>query len=295
MSTPVHELQLEMTLGMDPRATTAPATPRAEAQTDSAASLRTGAAEAAQGEFEMLSTELLDNRRCQSIVGDLNDFENEVFGPDFACDRHHLQTWADSGCLLYAAVTGEAVAGRRRVLSALSVFVTTAAARDRMLLGHIPDFEMAAWTATDRKEQPTLYLSSVISVAPRHLAGMYQSLLRDLVQFRESHGLVFHGGFAVAAAPAGRRHMAKCGFRVLDGHRYRETYDLMVIDARTATSPFWATLLNDGTIFLHRADSAYGVEASSLTRPQTPDDSAREVERRLAQAKADRLRGKLDY
>ncbi len=290
MNAPVHERQLEMPLpaelGKRPTPVSAEPAP---------AALAAAGPDPVQGEFEMLSTELLDNRRCRSLVPDLNEFENEVFGPDFACDRDHLQTWVESGCLLYSAVTGEAVAGRRRVLSTLSVFITTAAARDQMLLGQISDFEMTPWTAADRTQQPALYLSSVISVAPRHLAAMYQSLLRDVLEFRDTHGLVFHGGFAVAAAPAGRRHMGKCGFRLLDGHAYRGVYDLMVIDARTATSPFWATLLNDGTTFLQRADAAHAVEASSLAQPPISQDTAREVERRLARAKADRLRGKLDY
>ena len=250
-----------------------------------------------QGDLEMLSTELLDDAACRELLAPLNDMENSIFGPDFTCNTAQVQQWFDSGCLLYSAVTGEAVVGHRRILSALSVFITTAAARDRMLLGEITDIEMTPWTP-GQPEQPTIYLSSVMSVAPHHLAAMYHSLLRDVVRFRDAHELTFHGGFAVATGAAGRRHMAKSGFRLLEGLKYRGTYDLMVIDACTAATPFWTGLLRDDTAFLRRADATQGVMASTLPAeiqavPQ--EGSAHDVERRLALAKAERLRGRVDF
>ena len=250
-----------------------------------------------QGDLEMLSTELLDNAGCRSLVVPLNDMENQIFGPDFTCNTEQIQPWVESGCLLYSAVTGEAVAGHRRILSALSVFMTTAEARDRMLLGEIADYEMAPWTA-GQGGQPTIYLSSVMSVAPHHLSAMYRSLLNDVVKFRETHGLTFHGGFAVATGVAGRRHMTKSGFRMLENFKYRGTYDLMVIDASTATTPFWTGLLRDDTVFLRRADATQAVAASMLpqeSRTGLEAGSAREVEKRLALAKTERLRGNQDY
>lgn len=249
-----------------------------------------------QSELELLSTALLDNRRCRDLMTQLNDFENEVFGPDFACDRAQLRQWIDSGCLLYAAVTGEAVSGQRRILSALSVFITTAAARDRMLLGQIADYELAPWTNAEPGDQPTIYLSSVVSVAPHHLPAMYTSLLRDVVEFQRAKGLTFHGGFAIATGPAGLRHMARSGFRLLDEYKYRGAYELMVIDAVTAAAPFWTSLLCDQTTFLRRANTTQEVRASELPNPWCPSggDDAHSVERRLAQAKADRLRRTLD-
>ena len=94
-----------------------------------------------------LATELLDNRRSRDLIPQLNDFENVVFGPDFACTCAQFQPWVESGCLFYSAVRGEAVTGRSRILSVLSVFITTAISRDRMLRGEIADFELAPWTA----------------------------------------------------------------------------------------------------------------------------------------------------
>jgi len=271
-----------------------------------------------QSDLEMLSTELVDNAGCRDLVVPLNDMENLIFGPDFACNTRQIQPWVESGCLFYAAVTGEAVAGHRRILSALSVFVTTADSRDRMLLGEIADYEMAPWTPW-QGGQPTIYLSSVVSVAPHHLAAMYNSLVRDVMYFREAHGLTFHGGFAIATGTAGRHHMAKSGFRTLEGYKYRGAYDLMVIDAYTATTAFWTSLLHDDTTFLRRADANQAVVASTLPaegrpllnnshperirNPLAPEetaaaqqvsdtDSAREVEKRLALSKLKRLQGK---
>jgi len=272
------------------------------------------------GDQEMLATQLVDNAGCRELVVPLNDWENLIFGPDFTCNTEQIQPWVHSGCLFYSAVTGEAVAGHRRILSALSVFITTAAARDRMLLGEIADFEMEPWTPQEGG-QPSLYLSSVVSVAPHHLTAMYGSLVRDVVQFRDAHGLTFHSGFAIATGAAGRHHMAKNGFRLLEGFKYRDSYDLMVIDAYTARTPFWTELLHDDTTFLSRASANQAVSASTLpvegrdpageaTAAQSANrlalleeaeswerriaGSAREVEKRLTKSKINRLQGRQD-
>jgi hypothetical protein len=247
--------------------------------------------------LDTLATELLDNRRCRELLPQLNDFENQVFGPDFACPTESLRPWFDSGCLFYAAMHGEAVAGRSRILSVLSVFITTGVARDRMLLGEISDYELTPWIPGVSQEQPTIYLSSVVSTAPQHLAAMYESLLRDVVQFQRTHALTFHGGFSIACGVAGLRHMARSGFRLLEEYKYRGAYELMVIDATTAASPFWTNLLSDQTTFLRRADITEEIRASDLPRPWCPAataDDAHSVERRLAEAKAARLRRTLD-
>ena len=247
--------------------------------------------------LDTLATELLDNRRCQGCLPQLNDFENQIFGPDFACTNECLQPWIDSGCLFYAAMQGEAVAGRPRILSVLSVFITTGVARDRMLLGEIHDYELTPWAGRISTEQPTIYLSSVVSAAPHHLAAMYESLLRDVVEFQRANALSFHGGFAIATGTAGLRHMARSGFRLLDGYKYRRAYELMVIDAVTAAVPFWTNLLCDQTAFLRRADATEEVRASELPEPWRPaigEEDAHSVERRLQEAKATRLRRSLD-
>jgi hypothetical protein len=250
-----------------------------------------------KGGLDTLATELLDNRRCRELLPQLNDFENQVFGPDFVCSTESLQPWIDSGCLFYAAMHGEAVAGRSRILSVLSVFITTGVARDRMLLGEISDYELTPWIPGVSQEQPTIYLSSVVSAAPHHLAAMYESLLRDVVGFQRTHGLTFHGGFSIACGVAGLRHMARSGFRLLEDYKYRGAYELMVIDAGTAAAPFWTNLLSDQTTFLSRADATEEVRASELPRPWCPTgtgDDSHSVERRLAEAKAARLRRTLD-
>ena len=241
--------------------------------------------------LDTLSIELLDNRCCRELIPQLNDFENMVFGPDFSCECAHIQPWVDSGCLLYSAVTGEAVAGQRRILSVLSVFITTSRDRDRMLRGEIRDFDLEPWTAGPPSAQPTIYLSSVVSAAPHHLSAMYDSLLRDTVEFRDAHRIAFHSGFAIATGAAGSRHMARSGFRLLEGCKYRGSYDLMVIDARSAAAAFWCGLLNSETTFVCRPDS----QGQASGSPPPPTADPRTVEKPIAQAEAERLHGKKDY
>jgi len=185
------------------------------------------------------ATTLLDSRECLQVHKQINDFENSVWGPDFACDDDQIQPWVDSGCLFYAAVSGEAVLGRRQILSVVSVFVTTKGSRDLMLAGRIPEFELMPWTDGPRSAQPLIYFSSVISDAPHHLAAMYASVSQDVEEFRDNHGLSFQAGFGIASGEAGRRHMEYNGFRLLEDHHYREKYDMLTINNRTAKTEFW--------------------------------------------------------
>lgn len=202
--------------------------------------------------LDTLSTELLDNRACQSLLPQLNDFENAVFGPDFGCQCSQIQHWIESGCLLYSAVCGEAVAGRRRILSVLSVFFTTSAERDAMLQGRAADYEMAPWRPGEGPE-PSIYLSSVISAAPHHLAAMYDSLLRDARAYQDSHGILCRTAFGIAAGTAGNRHLTRSGFRLVAGRKYRGTYDLMCMEASSAATPFWRALLAGAPVQPERA------------------------------------------
>src|SRR5438552_698299 len=195
-----------------------------------------------------LSTELLDTRRCLEFYPQLNDFENDVFGPDFACPHEQIKPWADSGCLFYAVVCGEAVAGRRTILSETSLLITSSRSRDRLLTGQIADYELAPWTAGPASDQPTIYFSSVVSDAPQHLAAMYDSLFRDVDQFRKTRGLNFHSGFGIASGLGGRRHLDRNGFRLLQDERYRGRYDILYIDATTAVTAFWRGLLDSETV-----------------------------------------------
>jgi hypothetical protein len=224
------------------------------------------------------STELLDAAQCRPLSAHLNDFENAVFGPDFACKYEQIQPWVESGCLLYAAVCGEAVEGRRKILSAVSVFITTSSSRDLLLAGRIPECELKPWTSAPVSEQATVYFSSVVSDASEHLRAMYGSLLRDLQAFRDSRGLHLHSGFGIASGGAGRRHMAQNGFRLLEGYKYRGIYDFMFIDAGAAATVFWQGLLDAETVFFRgwqgrtpqRATESLTAEAKELTdQPST--------------------------
>jgi hypothetical protein len=205
---------------------------------------------------DTLQTELLDTSGSRPWLRQLNDFENQVFGPDFACDLKAIRPWIDSGCLFYSAVCGEAVPGRRRILSLVSVFITTSASRDRLMAGEIADYELEPWTPTTRNKRPSLYLSAVVSDSPQHLSGMYSSLLADLQSFRTQHSLQFHSAFAISTGPAGLRHMARNGFRPLEDCKYRRRYDFLVIDAGTAAAEFWRQLLTAETVFLKRRTEA---------------------------------------
>jgi hypothetical protein len=200
------------------------------------------------------STELLGTRHCLCLSAQLNDLENAIFGPDFACNYEQLKPWVDSGCLFYAAVCGEAVEGRKTILSEVSVFVTTSRARDRLIRGAIPEHELEPWTNADTA-QPTLYFSSVVSDSADHLAMMYTSLLGDIRAFRDQRGLTLHSGFGIASGRAGCRHMMKNGFRVLQGVKYRNNYEFLVIDASTAATPFWQNLLESETLFIRKSET----------------------------------------
>lgn len=190
-----------------------------------------------------VALELLDTWSCLEILPQLEAFENSVFGPDFAIAPEDIRAWAESGSWLCAAIAGQAVVGRQQIFSMLSVLVTTNESRIRLLAGQASEGQLQPWTHNPLGGKPALYLASVISAAPDHLGLMYECLARDLHEFKVTWGTVFHSGFSIASGPAGFSHMARNGFRPVEGRNYRGHYPIMVIDADSAATQFWQNLL----------------------------------------------------
>lgn len=193
-------------------------------------------------ESNSLVLELLDTSSCLVLLPQVTAFEDYVFGPDFAICSDEMKTWADSGSWFCAAVSGQAVVGRQQIFSLLSVLVTTAESRDRLMAGEIAESELQPWTHHPLNDQPVLYLASVASAASGHLAPMYESLARDLSIFTETWETEFGNGFSIASGPAGYSHMARNGFRAVDA-KYRGYYPMMIIDRGSAATPFWQRCL----------------------------------------------------
>ena len=186
------------------------------------------------------------------MLPQLDTFENAVFGPDFAIAPEDTEAWAESGCWFCATVTGQAVVGRRQILSMVSVLVTTIKSRDHLLAGNAAEGQLQAWANDSLNEDPALYLVSVISAAPTHLRLMYDSLSRDLREFKSTWRANFHSGFAIACGPAGFNHMARNGFRPFESRQYRGHYPLMVIDSQSAATRFWREVLSREPLALQR-------------------------------------------
>jgi hypothetical protein len=214
-----------------------------------------------------LFVELLDTRNCLEMLPRLNDFENAVFGPDFTVTLEEMDAWANSGCWFCAAMTGEAVVGRRQILSMLSVLVTTTESRDRLMAGRSSESQLEPW-ASNPNDNPALYLVSVISAASEHLKPLYQSLAGDLLELKSTWGAEFDFGFGIASGPAGLDHMEGNGFRLLEGRNYRDHYPLMTIDAQSAATRFWQELLSNDTISMQRR--ALEQKAASLQFARAP-------------------------
>lgn len=196
---------------------------------------------------DSLCVELLDTAACLELVPELEAFEHSVFGPDFAIAPAEMRAWAESGSWFCAAVTGQAVVGRRQIFSMLSILVSSAQSRDRLLAGKCAEGQLQSWTRDPHNDEPALYLASVISAASDHLGGMYQSVARDLREFQTRWGIEFHSGFSIASGPAGFSHMARNGFRAVKAQSYRGQYPVMVIDPKSAATRFWQDLLGSQT------------------------------------------------
>ncbi len=200
--------------------------------------------EHAQRQGNSLVVELQDTWSCLELLPQLEAFENSVFGPEFAIAAEDMRTWAESGSWFCAAVTGQAVVGRQQIFSILSILVTTTESRDLLLAGQSSEGQLRPWNHNRLNDKPELYLASVISTASDHLGLMYESLARDLHKFKATWDTDFRAGFSIASGPAGFSHMARNGFRPLEGQNYRGHYPIMVIDANSAGTTFWRDLLS---------------------------------------------------
>jgi hypothetical protein len=242
-----------------------------------------------------LSIELLDTTRCLPLSREINDFENSIFGPDFFCEFETIRHWVESGSLFCAAVCGQAVEGRPSILAVASVFLTNLASRDRVMRGEIHDVELAPWFRCTEHSQPVAYFSSIISSSPEHLGAMYRSLGQDLLNYLGSYHFSLHSAFSIAAGQAGLRHMLKSGFSVVEGCKYMQQYDIMIMDGTAARTAFWRDLLQTGDPSLERHTTLTSVNPETGDGRLLPEEDAKSVERRLVQAKAARYRSKMSY
>ncbi len=193
--------------------------------------------------FNSLTLEVLDTWNCLDLLPQLTSLEDNVFGPDFTFPEKDMQAWANSGSWFCAAVTGQAVVGRRQIFSLLSVLVTTGESRDRLLAGEISECELQPWTFEPLAKKPALYLASVVSAASDHLAMLYDGLACDLEQFKVTWETEFSSGFSIASGPAGLSHMARNGFVQSQSESYLGQYPMMTIDCNSAATRFWQDLL----------------------------------------------------
>lgn len=202
-----------------------------------------------------LTLETLDTWSCLDLLPQLTSFEDHVFGPDFTFPDKEMEAWANSGSWFCAAVTGQAVVGRRHIFSLLSVLITTGESRDRLLADEISESELQPWTFEPLAEKPALYLASVVSAASDHLAMMYESLACDLQQFKVTWETEFRGGFSIASGPAGLSHMTRNGFFLSESQSYRGQYPIMTIDRDSAATRFWQDLLSSDPVEASRTVS----------------------------------------
>ena len=246
-----------------------------------------------------LSIELRDTIHCHELAELICEFENFVFGPDFACPVDSIRSWFDSGCLFCAAVCGEAVPGRERILSVMSTLLTTERARDQLLLGEIMDTDLRPWSKAEAGDRPSLYFASVISDHPDHLRTMYHSLAGDIETFLTAGNLEPRSAFAVASGEAGFGHMARNGFIPAPGGKYRGRYTLMTLDYPGARTSFWQRLLRTAELRAQNSGVSADPHAHPLVSEPEPtileaahgeELDPREVERRLALSKAERYR-----
>ena len=238
-----------------------------------------------------LAIGLRDTRHSRELAAPICEFENAVFGPDFACAPASIRSWFDSGCLFSAAICGEAVAGRERVLSVITALLTSETSRDRLFRAEITDGDLTPWSQCAAGSRPAIYFASVISDNPGHLARMYESLGHDIGFFLAQEHLEPQTAFAVASGEAGFRHMSRNGFQPADARPYLGRYQVMTLDFASARTPFWQRLLRPAALRFRGHDELLALPAApELTAADVRHADAHEVEKRLAAGKTERYR-----
>lgn len=235
---------------------------------------------------------------CAELSDSICEFENSVFGPDFAYSASSLRSWYDSGSMFSAAICGTAVAGRYRILGLVSALLTDEASRDRLLQGEITDSDLKPWAHCEGASKPSIYFASVISDNSRQLSSMYESVGEELTDYLNRLGLTPSSAFSVASGDPGLRHMERNGFRTYVQAKYLGRYALMTLDLASAKTGFWKKVLSPLEARLAmRGHAPHQLATASRSElvAENPVEDAHEVERRLAQSKTERYRKGLSY
>ena len=193
---------------------------------------------------QLIKTQLLRTTDCLRIRAQLTAFENHFFGPDFAWSLESMERWLRSGSLFYVAVCQKAPREDLRIVALASVLLTGSRSCERLLQGEILESQLVPWFLDSPDSPPILYFSSVISDTAEHLLSLYENLFVEVDRYLKANQLRVYKGLSIAIGPAGFDHLGKNGFKRVEGTKYLEQYDFMSIDAASAETEFWSSLLS---------------------------------------------------
>jgi len=193
---------------------------------------------------QQVRTRLLRTTDCLRIRAQLTAFENRFFGPDFAWSLECMERWLRSGSLFYVAVCQKAPREDLRIAALASVLLTGSRSCERLLRGEILESQLVPWFLDSPDSPPILYFSSVISDTPEHLLSLYENLFVEVDRYLKANQLRVYKGLSIALGAAGFGHLGKNGFKRVEGSKYLERYDFMSINAASAETEFWRSLLS---------------------------------------------------
>lgn len=158
-------------------------------------------------------------------LGQLNEIENKLYGPDFACEVSDLAHWTASPLFFYEVV-GREIGGGVSVDALGSLLVVDRYQVDLLREGSIREAELAPWQ-DGKGRAPYIYFSSLYSRIPGGGKRVMMQLVSRLASV--GAGVAARGIVGISSSLGGQRFLRRSGF-AQEGQSYLGKYAFASID-----------------------------------------------------------------
>ena len=173
-----------------------------------------------------------------------NDYENDLYGPDFYSTNREVEHWLASDSFFWAIATQSNIdSGRTEIGGLLSILVTDTAVLNILEDKSARETDIQPWSSSDHGSEMSIYYCSFSAIDGAVGTLLYQKAQRFFKEFYSRNDISPQYAVSVAASRFGEQHLERCGFQKIPMLSYQSKYPVMHARCDSRLRLSWARLL----------------------------------------------------
>jgi|GEM_PF-5218821 len=171
-----------------------------------------------------------------------NDYENNLYGPDFYTALPLIDHWLKSPLFYWSICANrKEISNTNEIEGLLSILVTSNSDFAALLSNNIREYELRPWNFSSN-ERPCLYFCSYSIYRPGAGRLQFAEARKYFDALFETWNVFPDEAFSIAANAEGERHLIRSGF-IDSESRYLSRYKLLRTNCSECSNGFWRHLL----------------------------------------------------